>query len=32
MKMTYWIVGGIVLAVIAVIAAYSYGRYHPLTW
>ena len=27
--MTYWIVGGIVLAVIAVIAAYSYGRYHP---
>ncbi len=29
MKMTYWIVGGIVLAVIAVIAAYSYGRYHP---
>ena len=27
--MTYWIVGGIVLAVIAIIAAYSYGRYHP---
>jgi len=29
MKTTYWIVGGIVIAVIAVIAAYSYGRYHP---
>ena len=27
--MTYWIVSGIVLAAIAVIAAYSYGRYHP---
>lgn len=27
--MTYWITGGVIIAVIAIIAAYSYGRYHP---
>jgi len=27
--MTYWIVAGVMIAVIALIAAYSYGRYHP---
>ena len=27
--MTYWIIAGVMIAVIAVIAAYSYGRYHP---
>ena len=29
MKMTYWIIAGVMIAVIALIAAYSYGRYHP---
>ena len=27
--MTYWIIAGVMIVVIALIAAYSYGRYHP---
>lgn len=29
MKMNYWIIGGVVIALVIIAGAYFYGRYHP---